>query len=868
VRFRRLHAHGFGVLRGREIELPPETALVFGPNESGKSTFRDALETILYGFDPADRDAHPLVLWDDGAGGDLKLEAELERDAGGTLRVERELRARGLLRLAEAGKSFEAERRRNVPLDCVSHLARALYRAVYSLELGQLVALEASVQADVDELLLPQAAAIPLRPLNELRAELKAEQNALWRAHRRGHSEARRLGDEISALRREAETAAVQERALRAARSEQARLAEALAQLEARRRELDRIEAEAPFLGELFQLRLRRAALGDPIDLAPLAGLPLADPADLLREIAELEEASREPRARRAREPETLTEREAALLAAEPELRAALAALPEHSFGLERREERLERARTARETARRELAAVLAHPPGEKELDAARALPLEALRAAHSEWASAWQRHTRLASSRASRGWLALSASGIAASLLALLLEPWLAGAARAIAIGSLAVGLLALLVAWLAPRRQPPPSPAFRELLAGLAPAPALLASPAELLRRVERIERTQGLLAEARAADLSLAALERALDAREAGWAALCRRFGLDDAGDGEACCARLADARERVLAREAQVARDAEERRRAQERLDEILPQLERKREHLRRVEAVARASEPEAPLAAAYARLRERREEEEFVQRRERELGQDPRYARLAGDPRASIEREAGGAEWSAAATAARERERAALAQRLADANLRLGEIRSRLGEDPGGRQARIEDRIREAEEQLADAKRSRDRLALLEAIVARAEQDFRDQHQPDVLRRASVYLERVTKGRWRRLDYEAGAAGGLFVTGGEREERVRAQPPLSRGALDQVFLCLRLGLLDHLDAGRERLPLVLDDALLRMDDERREQVYELLAEISRRRQIVLLTCQEWIAAEAERALKLRRIPISG
>ena len=161
-----------------------------------------------------------------------------------------------------------------------------------------------------------------------------------------------------------------------------------------------------------------------------------------------------------------------------------------------------------------------------------------------------------------------------------------------------------------------------------------------------------------------------------------------------------------------------------------------------------------------------------------------------------------------------------------------------------------------------EERLESLQQERDRLALLEAILARAERRFRDEHQPPVLQRASAYLERVTHGRWRRLDFEEGADGGLFVAGSGRDEPVRVAPPLSRGTLDQIFLCLRLGLLDHLDEGRERLPLVLDDALLRMDAVRRAAVYELLAEISRRRQVFLLTCQEWIAAEAEHALKLR------
>ena len=88
-----------------------------------------------------------------------------------------------------------------------------------------------------------------------------------------------------------------------------------------------------------------------------------------------------------------------------------------------------------------------------------------------------------------------------------------------------------------------------------------------------------------------------------------------------------------------------------------------------------------------------------------------------------------------------------------------------------------------------------------------------------------------------------------------------------KPPISRGTLDQIFLCLRLGLLDHLDRDREKLPLVLDDALLRIDDARRLQVYALLADIAPARQIFLLTCHATIADEAEEALKASRIDLS-
>jgi uncharacterized protein YhaN len=79
-------------------------------------------------------------------------------------------------------------------------------------------------------------------------------------------------------------------------------------------------------------------------------------------------------------------------------------------------------------------------------------------------------------------------------------------------------------------------------------------------------------------------------------------------------------------------------------------------------------------------------------------------------------------------------------------------------------------------------------------------------------------------------------------------------------------LDQIFLCLRLGMLDHLDEGRERLPLILDDALLRIDDARRSGVYALLGGMAPTRQVWILTCHSALADEVENGLKVARIDL--
>ena len=81
----------------------------------------------------------------------------------------------------------------------------------------------------------------------------------------------------------------------------------------------------------------------------------------------------------------------------------------------------------------------------------------------------------------------------------------------------------------------------------------------------------------------------------------------------------------------------------------------------------------------------------------------------------------------------------------------------------------------------------------------------------------------------------------------------REERIR-WPELGRrlsgAALDQVCFALRLAVVECLAAAGERLPLILDDPLVRCDDTRYDQALDFLAtDASTRNQVVLLTAHE-------------------
>ena len=65
--------------------------------------------------------------------------------------------------------------------------------------------------------------------------------------------------------------------------------------------------------------------------------------------------------------------------------------------------------------------------------------------------------------------------------------------------------------------------------------------------------------------------------------------------------------------------------------------------------------------------------------------------------------------------------------------------------------------------------------------------------------------------------------------------------------LSAGAVDLMYLAVRLAIAELALPGDEPCPIILDDALAYLDPVRRERVLSLLTELGEQRQIILFTC---------------------
>jgi uncharacterized protein YhaN len=141
---------------------------------------------------------------------------------------------------------------------------------------------------------------------------------------------------------------------------------------------------------------------------------------------------------------------------------------------------------------------------------------------------------------------------------------------------------------------------------------------------------------------------------------------------------------------------------------------------------------------------------------------------------------------------------------------------------------------------------------RDRLVVLRNIILEAERRFKDEHQPDVLYRAGKYLNLITSGKYDKIYSSEDNSPGLMIRSAADGNIIPARHPLSRGTMEQVYFCLRIALLDHMDSFSEKLPLFMDETFINWDSIRMGEGINLLREISQNRQVIIFTCHKWFA----------------
>ncbi len=149
-----------------------------------------------------------------------------------------------------------------------------------------------------------------------------------------------------------------------------------------------------------------------------------------------------------------------------------------------------------------------------------------------------------------------------------------------------------------------------------------------------------------------------------------------------------------------------------------------------------------------------------------------------------------------------------------------------------------------------EKRLADAVRRWKVLAVTSEVLEAVRKHYEQTRQPEALQEASRYFGRLTEGRYQRVWTPLGE-DVLLVEDSQR--KTLPVEMLSRGAREQLFLCLRLALAGSYGRRGAELPMVLDDVLVNFDGPRAKAAVGVLADFAAAgHQLLVFTCHEHIA----------------
>ena len=192
-------------------------------------------------------------------------------------------------------------------------------------------------------------------------------------------------------------------------------------------------------------------------------------------------------------------------------------------------------------------------------------------------------------------------------------------------------------------------------------------------------------------------------------------------------------------------------------------------------------------------------------------------------------------EAAEASWSQA-----NQEATALAGRLAEREQTVPDV------------AAAEEALEQAEAELARLRGLSHVLDLTQRFLNGAKERVHRDIAPRLQESVARYLPQVTNGRYEEVAIDPET---LHVRVRARGGSWRDATRLSHGTAEQIYLLLRVALAEHLCITDKAAPLILDDVTVQSDATRTRAVLDVLREVSSDHQVVVFTQEEEVAAWA-------------
>ena len=174
--------------------------------------------------------------------------------------------------------------------------------------------------------------------------------------------------------------------------------------------------------------------------------------------------------------------------------------------------------------------------------------------------------------------------------------------------------------------------------------------------------------------------------------------------------------------------------------------------------------------------------------------------------------------------------------------------RIGSERTELGKmDGSSRAAELAEEIQLLLGRLENDVEQYARLKIASKILNQAMERYRNKSQEPILKRMTELFKQITRGSFQGVRAEFDDTGQPVLVGvraGGKE--IVTVEGMSDGTADQLYLALRLaGLQDYLERN-EPIPFIVDDILIKFDDDRAVSALRALECLSEQTQVIFFT----------------------
>ncbi len=148
---------------------------------------------------------------------------------------------------------------------------------------------------------------------------------------------------------------------------------------------------------------------------------------------------------------------------------------------------------------------------------------------------------------------------------------------------------------------------------------------------------------------------------------------------------------------------------------------------------------------------------------------------------------------------------------------------------------------IEGEIEELRSSMEDLNFEREALELSKSTLLRVMLENKEDNLPKIIEKTSLYFREITEDKYEYVMID----DDLKLSVKSRDLGITIdEKNLSTGTIAQLYLSFRLALIEIIS--EEKIPLIMDDALLTFDDRRARTTMKLLRKISEDRQVLYFT----------------------